>query len=98
MRVSIGLLGRRRLLQREPHSSDPDRALGRDLVGHRQLAQHRHYGSELPYRRDVRVGVGVLGRRLLLQRQPHSDPDRALGRDLVGHRQFAQPSAEQLPQ
>jgi len=32
-------------------------------VGHRQLAQHRHYGSELPHRRDVRVGVGVLGRR-----------------------------------
>ena len=57
----------------------------------RQLAQHQRYAEQLPPRRDVRVGVGVLGRRLLLQRQRHfSDLDRALGRDLVDHRQFAQ--------
>ena len=80
--------------------SDPDRALGRDLVGHRHLAQHQRYAGKRPLWRDVRVGVGVLGRRLLLHRQLHSsDPDRALGRDLVGHRQLAQHQhyAGQLP-
>ena len=65
MRVGLGLLGRRRLLQRQ-RLSDPDRALGRDLVGHRHLAQHQRDGVQLPQRRDVRVGLGVLGRRLLL--------------------------------
>jgi hypothetical protein len=41
----------------------------------------------------VRVGVGLLGRRLLHRRrrqQPQSDPDPALERDLVGNRQLAQ--------
>ena len=28
-----------------PNSTDPDRALGRDLVGHRHLAQHQHYAE-----------------------------------------------------
>jgi hypothetical protein len=70
----------------------PGRALGRDLMVDRQLAQHQHYGGQRRLRRDVWVSVGVLGRRLLLRtRRPHfSDSDRALGRDLVGHRQLAQ--------
>ena len=39
----------------------------------RQLAQHQHYGGQRRLRRDVRVSVGVLGRRLLLRtRRPHS--------------------------
>ena len=99
VRVGVGVLGRRQLLQRQ-RRSDPDRALGRDLVGHRHLAQHQRYAGKRPLWRDVRVGVGVLGRRLLLHRQLHSsDPDRALGRDLVGHRQLAQHQhyAGQLP-
>ena len=93
----VGLLGRR-LLHRQ-RRSDPDRALGRDVVGHRHLAQQqpqRHYlcykwkasglyADQPPLWRDVRVGIRVLGRRLL-HRQRRSDPDRALGRDLVGHR------------
>ncbi len=58
----------------------------------RQLAQHQHYGGQRRLRRDVRVSVGLLGRRLLLRtRRPHfSDSDRALGRELVDHRQLAQ--------
>jgi len=48
--------------------SDPDRALGRNLVGHRQFAQHQHHAAQLPLWRDVRVGIGLLGRRHLLQR------------------------------
>jgi len=90
--VGVGVLGRRLLLQRQRHFSDLDRALGRDLVGNRQLAQHQYYGGQRPFRRDVRVSVGVLGRRLLLRtRRPHfSDPDRALGRVLVDHCQLAQ--------
>jgi len=56
--------------------SDLDRALGRDLMVDRQLAQHQHYRGQRPLRPDVRVSVGVLGRRLLLRtRRPHfSDP------------------------
>ena len=99
VRVGIGVLGRRQLLQRQ-RLSDPDRALGRDLVGHRHLAQHQRHAGKRPLWRDVRVGVGVLGRRLLLRRQlPPSDPDRALGRELVGDRQLAQHQhyAGQLP-
>ena len=69
--------------------SDPDRALGRDLVGHRHLAQHQPHADTTSSSRDVRVGVGLLGRRLLL-RQRQSDPHRAVGRDLVGHRHLAQ--------
>ena len=47
--------------------------------------------GQRPLWRDVRVGVRVLGRRRLrCQRQRLADPDRALGRDLVGHRQLAQ--------
>ena len=49
----------------------PDRALGRDLVDHRHLAQH---ADQLPQWRDVRVGVGLLGRRLLLHRQRRIRP------------------------
>ena len=92
VRVGFGVLGCRILLQRQRHFSDPDRALGRDLVDYRQLAQHQHYGLQLPLWCDVRVGVRVLGRRILLhQRQfRRSDPDRALGRDLMVDRQLAQ--------
>jgi len=68
VRVDLGLLGRR-LLHRRRHEqpqSDPDRALERDLVGHRQLAQHQHYAVQLALWRDVRVDAGLLGGRLLL--------------------------------
>ena len=65
--VSVGVLGRRLLLRtRQPHFSDPDRALGRDLVGNRQLAQHQRYAVQLALWRDVRVDGGLLGGRLLL--------------------------------
>ena len=94
----VGLLGRRRLLQQQHHSSDPDRALGRDLVGHRQLAQHQHHAEQRPHWRDVRVGVGVLGRRLLLQQQRIQTLIGA-GTGPVGHRQLAQHQRyEQPPQ
>jgi hypothetical protein len=43
--------------------------VGRDLVGHRQLAQHQHYAVQLALWRDVRVDAGLLGCRLLLQRE-----------------------------
>ena len=91
VRVSVGVLGRRLLLRtRRPHFSDSDRALGRHLVDHCQLAQHQH-AVQCPLRRDVRVGVRLLGRwRLRFHGQCSSDPDRALGRVLVGHRQLAQ--------
>jgi hypothetical protein len=36
-------------------------------VGNRQLAQHQHYAVQLALWCNVRVGVGLLGRRLLLQ-------------------------------
>jgi len=90
--VGVGVLGRRLLLQRQRHFSDLDRALGRDLVGNRQLAQHQQRGLQLPLWRDVRVGVGVLGRWLLLHRRQfrRSDPDRALGRVIMVDRQLAQ--------
>ena len=62
---------------RQLHSSDPDRALGRDLVGHRQLAQHQHYAGQLPPSREMRVGVGVLGRWRLLRQLRHR-PDASV--------------------
>ena len=100
VRVGVGVLGRRLLLRtRRPHFSDPDRALGRDLVDHRQLAQHQH-AVQRPLRRDVRVGVRLLGCwRLRFHGQCSSDSDRALGRDLVGNRELAQHQhfAVQLP-
>ena len=34
-------------------------------MGHRHLAQHQHHAEQRPHWRDVRVGVGLLGRRLL---------------------------------
>ena len=90
VRVGLGVLGRRLLLHRHLACSDPDRALGRDLVGHRRLAQHQRHAVQRALSRDVRVGIGVLGRRQLLHRHRFSDSDRALGRDLVGHRHLAQ--------
>jgi hypothetical protein len=65
VRVGVGLLGRWRLLDRQRYS-DPDRALGRDLVGHRQLAQYQRYAVQLAPWRDVRVDARLLGCRLLL--------------------------------
>ena len=85
------MLGCRLLLDRQ-RCSDADRALRRDLVDNRQLAQHQHYAVQLALWCDVRAAVGLLGCRLLHRRrrqQPQSDPDRALGRDLVDHRQLA---------
>jgi len=62
VRVSVGVLGRRLLLRtRRPHFSDPDRALGRDLVDNCQFAQHQH-AVQCPLRGNVRVGVRLLGR------------------------------------
>ena len=46
-------------------------------MGHRQLAQHQHYAVQLPPSRDVRVGVGVLG-RWRLQRQLRRRPDASV--------------------
>ncbi|MGB7463657.1 MAG: hypothetical protein WBW14_12220 [Candidatus Acidiferrum sp.] len=43
--------------------------LTKSAVNHRQLAQHQHYAEQLPPSRDVRVGVGVLGRWRLHRRQ-----------------------------
>ena len=87
--------------QRQQQLSDPHRAVGRDLVGHRHLAQHQRHAEQLPLWRDVRVGVGLLGRRQLLHRrhQRRPDPHRTLGRNLVGHRHLAQHQrhAEQRP-
>ena len=34
-------------------------------MGHRHLAQHQRHAGQLPQWRDVRVGVRLLGRRLL---------------------------------
>ena len=92
MRAGVGLLGCRLLHRRRPQQpqSDPDRALGRDLVDHCQLAQHQH-AVQYPLKRDVRAGFRLLGRwRLFFHGQRSSDPDRALERDLVGNRQLAQ--------
>ena len=61
-----GLLGRRLLHQRQQCQADPDRAVGRDLVGHRHFAQHQRPAEQLPLRGDVRVGVRLLGGRLPL--------------------------------
>ena len=46
-------------------------------MGHRQLAQHQHDAVQLPPSRDVRVGVGVLG-RWRLQRQLRRRPDASV--------------------
>ena len=51
--------------------------MGRELLGHRQLAQHQHDAVQLPPSRDVRVGVGVLG-RWRLQRQLRRRPDASV--------------------
>ena len=68
MRAGVGLLGCRLLhrRRRQQPQSDLDRTLGRDLVDHRQLAQHQRYAVQLALWRDVRVDAGLLGRRLLL--------------------------------
>ena len=43
----------------------------------RQLAQHQHYAGQLPPSREMRVGVGVLGRWRLLRQLRHR-PDASV--------------------
>ena len=100
--VGVGLLGRRLLRSTGTSLSDAHRAVGRDLVDHRHLAQPQRRKTTHPHCGDVRVGVRLLGRRLLRRRgtrSTHPDPHRAVGRDLVGHRHLAQHQhhADQLP-
>jgi len=75
MRFGVGVLGRRllqghkRKRRRHRHPSDAHRAVERELMGNRPLAKQAHVRQlpdiQLSLRRDVHVGVGVLGRRLL---------------------------------
>src|SRR5439155_1029497 len=59
----VGLLGRRRVLGRRQRLPHAHRALERDSVVHRHLAQHQCHGVQPPLWCNVLFGVGLLGRR-----------------------------------